>query len=75
MLLSHDSVASPTMEGPNVPPMSPANARRANNAVPPSGMRADVRLMEPGHMMATARPLTMQPIKAMSGTDASDAVR
>ena len=36
-------VQSPTMDGPNVPPASPARARREKRAVPPCSILADVR--------------------------------
>ena len=75
MLSEQALVARPTREGPSVPPTSPPRARRAKRAVPPPGMRAEVRLMEPGHMMATARPLTIQPMKAMMGRDEREATR
>ena len=60
---SAEFVQSPTRDGPNVPPASPARARSAKSAVPPPGIRADVRLIEPGHIIATARPLSIQPMK------------
>jgi hypothetical protein len=55
--------------------MSPASANSAKSAVPPPGIRADVRLMEPGHIMPTARPLIIQPAKATNGIGESDAVK
>ena len=67
MPFSAERVANPTSEGPSVPPMSPAKARRANKAVPAPGIRAEVRLMEPGHMMPTASPLIIQPARPMAG--------
>ena len=75
MLFSPEVVPSPTSDGPTVPPTSPARASNAKSAVPPQGIRAEVRLIEPGHMMATAKPLTIQPAKAMSGTDDRAAIR
>ena len=75
MLLSAELVQMPTRDGPTVPPASPARANNANSAVPPRGRCADVRLMEPGHMRATASPLNIQPIKEIKGTDDKDANR
>lgn len=43
----------PIKPGPNEPPKSPDNARRANRAVPPRGIVFDEMLMEPGHMIPT----------------------
>ena len=74
-IFSLDFVQIPTSDGPNVPPMSPAKASIANMAVPPVGMRFDVMLMEPGHMIPTANPLIMQPIKLICGIGDRDAVR
>lgn len=68
-------VQRPTKEGPNVPPASPARARSANSAVPPLGMRAEVMLIEPGHIMPTARPHNMQAIRLKIGIGDSDAAR
>ena len=48
-------VIEPTRLGPNAPPRSPAIASMANSAVPPCGMRGDMRLSVPGHMMPTER--------------------
>ena len=75
MLLSTERVQSPTREGPNVPPASPAKANSAKRAVPPVGMRAEVKLIAPGHMIPTARPLIIQPVRMMRGTEAKDAVK
>ena len=75
ILFSAEPVQRPTMDGPTVPPTSPARAKRAKSAVPPCGRLADVRLIEPGHIIATARPLNIQPIKDISGMGDSDANR
>ena len=69
------SVQNPTKDGPNVPPMSPAKASSAKSAVPPLGIRADVMLMEPGHMIPTDNPLSIQAAKLTNGTDDKDATR
>ena len=68
-------VQNPTRDGPNVPPKSPAKASSAKSAVPPPGIRADVILIEPGHIMPTAKPLIIQPAKLISGSDDNDAVK
>ena len=73
--LSPELVPTPTREGPNVPPASPARASNAKSAVPPCGIRTDVRLMEPGHIMPTARPLTIHPAKAIIAEEDNAAVR
>ena len=75
MSFSADLIPSPTRDGPNVPPTSPARASSAKSAVPPLGIRADVRLIDPGHIIPTAKPLTIQPAKATTGTGDKDAVR
>ena len=54
---------------------SPAKANSAKRAVPPVGMRAEVKLIAPGHMIPTARPLIIQPVRLMRGTEAKDAVK
>ncbi len=43
--------AKPHKRGPNVPPASPARASNAKSAVPPCGILAEVRLIEPRHIM------------------------
>ena len=75
ILFSAERVAIPTNEGPSVPPISPANASRAKRAVPPLGIRAEVRLIEPGHMIPTARPLIIHPAKLATGFEESEARR
>ena len=75
ILFSAEPVQRPTMDGPTVPPTSPARAKSAKSAVPPWGILADVRLIEPGHIIATARPLNIQPIKEISGIGDNDANR
>ena len=75
MSLPFDWVPNPTRDGPSVPPTSPARASKAKSAVPPLGMRADVRLIEPGHIIPTANPLIIHPRKATIGMGDKDAVR
>lgn len=75
MSLLLTSAQSPTREGPNVPPKSPAKASNAKRAVPPPGILADVRLIEPGHIMPTAKPLIIQPTRLANGTGDKEAVK
>ena len=67
-------VINPTIPGPKAPPKSPAIARYANIAVPPSGMPAEEMLMVPGHMIATEKPHIIQPIRPMMGFAVMDAI-
>ena len=60
-------VIEPTRLGPNAPPKSPAIASIANSAVPPCGMRGDVRLIVPGHMMPTEKPQKTQALNGAGG--------
>jgi len=46
----------PTMVGLTVAPRSPANAKNANIAVPPLGHFREEILIEPGHIIPTAKP-------------------
>jgi hypothetical protein len=55
--------------------MSPPKASRAKSAVPPVGIRAEVRLIEPGHMMPTAKPLLIHPAKLIIGMEERDAIK
>ena len=55
------SATLPTRTGPAVAPRSPANARKANMAVPPVGHFWEDKLMVPGHMIPTARPQSAHP--------------
>ena len=68
-------VTAPTRLGPKAPPRSPAMARRANSAVPPRGIRGDVMLIVPGHIMPTEKPQKTQPISPRTGFAHSDARR
>ena len=60
-------VITPMAAGPIDAPKSPAIARNANNPVPPKGILPDAILMEPGHMMPTENPQTIQPISPKTG--------
>ena len=62
------------MLGPIDPPRSPAMARSANIAVPPVGIFAEDKLKEPGHMIATEKPHTIQPISPMIGLPDTEAI-
>ena len=68
-------VTVPTRLGPNAPPRSPAIARRANSAVPPWGIRGEVMLIVPGHIMPTEKPQKIQPISPKKGLADNDARR
>ena len=46
----------PTIVGLTVAPRSPANAKNANIAVPPLGHFREEILIEPGHIIPTAKP-------------------
>ena len=53
--------------GPIDAPKSPATARNANSPVPPGGMLLDGTLIEPGHIIPTENPQTIQPISSKTG--------
>ena len=53
--------------GPIDPPRSPANASRANNAVPPNGIVFEDKLIEPGHIIPIENPQNAQPISPNRG--------
>ena len=57
----------PTKVGPLEHPISPANASKANIAVPPVGSETDALLKGPGHIMPTDRPQMAHPIKLRTG--------
>ena len=68
-------VTNPITNGPMEPPISPAMARSANSAVPPSGILEDEILMVPGHIIPTEKPHTTQPIRFKRGYGARAAAR
>ena len=68
-------VTSQTMPGPTAPPRSPAIARKANIAVPPSGIFLEAILIVPGHMMPTEKPHKLHPTRFKNGSGASAASR
>ena len=57
----------PTIAGPIEPPISPAIAKKANIAVPPSGILAEERLIVPGHIIPTEKPQKIHPSKPIKG--------
>ena len=61
------SLRAPAILGPTQQPTSPANASRANMAVPPAGMRWEAVEYIPGHMTPTAKPDTAQPMRERRG--------
>lgn len=65
----------PTIAGLIIAPKSPANAKKANIAVPPFGHRCEEILIEPGHIMPTADPQSAQPISPRIGKVDKDASR
>ena len=65
----------PTIAGLTIAPRSPARARNANIAVPPRGQFSDDTLMEPGHMIPTARPQSAHPQSPVMGKAQREARR
>ena len=63
----------PTRVGLTVAPKSPANARNANMAVPPLGHFCADILIDPGHIMPTAKPQRAQPASPRIGNVDSEA--
>ena len=57
------SAILPTMAGLTVAPKSPANARKANMAVPPLGHFCEEILIVPGHIIPTDNPQSAQPTR------------
>ena len=55
------SAMPPAIAGLTVAPKSPANARKANIAVPPFGHFLEERLIVPGHIIPTDNPHSAQP--------------
>ena len=62
------SARLPTIAGLTIAPKSPANAKNANMAVPPLGQLREEMLMEPGHIMPTAKPQRAQPARPRIGS-------
>ena len=63
----------PTIAGLIIAPESPAKARNANIAVPPFGQCSEDMLIEPGHIMPTAKPQSAQPASPKIGNEDSEA--
>ena len=61
------SAILPTIEGPAAATRSPANAKKANIAVPPVGHFCEEMQSVPGHIMPTASPHIAHPIKPIIG--------
>ena len=59
------SAIPPTIVGPTAAPRSPANAKKANIAVPPRGHFCEEMQIVPGHIMPTASPQSAHPIRPM----------
>ena len=57
------SAIPPTIVGPTAAPRSPANAKKANIAVPPLGHFCEEILIVPGHIIPTDNPQRAQPIR------------
>ena len=57
----------PTIEGLIVAPKSPASAKNANIAVPPLGQLFEDMLIDPGHIIPTAKPQSAQPASPSIG--------
>ena len=65
----------PTTVGPIEQPTSPANARKANIAVPPRLSVAADKLKVPGQRIPTAKPHRPQPSKMIRGSGESEIIR
>ena len=63
----------PTIAGLTIAPESPAKARNANIAVPPLGHCCEDMLMDPGHIIPTAKPQRAQPASPRIGNADSEA--
>ena len=74
-LLPAISARLPTIAGLAVAPKSPAKAKNANIAVPPRGHAFVEMLIDPGHIMPTAKPQKAHPISPKTGNTAKDAKR
>ena len=68
-----ESAIVPTIAGLTVAPKSPANARKANIAVPPFGHFCDEILIVPGHIIPTDKPQSAQPTSPIIEIGDSDA--
>ena len=68
------SAIPPTIAGLTVAPKSPANARKANIAVPPFGHFCEEMQIVPGHIIPTDNPQSAQltrPIMEICDKDAN----
>ena len=69
------SAIFPVTAGLIVAPKSPANAKKANNAVPPFGHFCVEMLIVPGHIIPTANPHNAQPASPIIEMRDSEAVK
>lgn len=67
------SARLPTTVGLTIAPVSPANARKANIAVPPLGHFCEEMLIEPGHIIPTPKPQSAQPASPKMGSADNEA--
>ena len=65
--LLNELETKPTIVGPNIQPISPPNAKRANITFPPLLIDAEAELQDPGHNKATPIPEKAIPIKEIIG--------
>lgn len=65
----------PTIAGLTVLPKSPANAKKANIAVPPFGHAWEERLIVPGHIMPTLKPQRAHPARPRIGNGERAAIK
>ena len=65
----------PTKVGLVMAPKSPANAKKANIAVPPVGHLWADMLIDPGHIIPTVIPQRAQPASPKMGTGDKDATK
>ena len=63
----------PTIAGLTIAPKSPAKAKNANIAVPPLGHFCEDMLIDPGHIIPTAKPQREQPASPRIGNEDSEA--
>ena len=74
-LLENALETNPTSVGPPEQPKSPANARSANNTVPPLRKDADALLNVPGHIIPTEKPQIAQPASSTAGIGTNAIIR
>ena len=67
-------ITAPTSDGPEVQPISPDKASRANIAVPPLGKLADATLSTPGQSIPTEMPHRAHPTRETIGQGEKDVI-